>query len=114
MAKLTLLDEVTEARIREVSDCIAEAVHPEAIILFGSHARGDARSASDVDLAIVLPDSLASKHDARLAMTMALRSFLFPIDILAYRRSEFDARRTRPHGFVHNLVAEGKVLYGHI
>jgi hypothetical protein len=36
-------------------DRIVERFHPRKIILFGSHARGDARSDSDFDLLIVAP-----------------------------------------------------------
>jgi len=41
----SLLEEITR-RIRAVSD-------PDQIILFGSHARGDFRPDSDVDLLII-------------------------------------------------------------
>ncbi len=32
---------------------IAEAAQPEQILLFGSHARGDARDDSDLDLLVI-------------------------------------------------------------
>ena len=34
---------------------IVRKFHPEQIILFGSHARGDAAPESDLDLLIVIP-----------------------------------------------------------
>ena len=48
---VTQVDEVIDEIVRR----IVEAVHPDKIILFGSHARGEAREDSDVDLLIVAP-----------------------------------------------------------
>ena len=45
------LDQKLEEMVRR----IVEAVHPDKIILFGSHARGEAGSDSDVDLLIIAP-----------------------------------------------------------
>ena len=41
--------------VERMVDRIVERFHPQKIILFGSHARGDARSGSDFDLLIVAP-----------------------------------------------------------
>jgi len=43
-------------QIREMADRIIERFHPERIILFGSHARGNAGADSDVDLFILAAD----------------------------------------------------------
>jgi len=48
-----------EKAIEEMTRRIVEAVHPDKIILFGSHARGDAGPDSDVDLLIVGPSRIA-------------------------------------------------------
>ena len=40
---------VTETLLQEMTDVIVEAVNPQRIILFGSHARGQAGPESDVD-----------------------------------------------------------------
>jgi predicted nucleotidyltransferase len=40
--------------IPEITARIVRAFHPAKIILFGSHARGDARADSDIDLLVVL------------------------------------------------------------
>ena len=41
--------------VQEMVRRLAEAVQPERIILFGSHARGDAGLDSDVDLLVIAP-----------------------------------------------------------
>ena len=45
---------IDKATIRAVAQLIAERFDPEQIILFGSHARGNAGSHSDIDLLVVL------------------------------------------------------------
>ena len=39
--------------LKEIVDLIVSEVSPDQIILFGSHARGDARESSDIDLLIL-------------------------------------------------------------
>ena len=63
----TLLQKMVETIVREVS--------PETIILFGSRARGDARSDSDIDLLVVekepfSPQRSRRKEAARLYMAL--------------------------------------------
>ena len=41
--------------VERMVDRIVERFQPQKVILFGSHARGDARSGSDFDLLIVAP-----------------------------------------------------------
>lgn len=46
---------VTQTAINELSEQIAARFRPERIILFGSHARGEATEVSDVDFLVVMP-----------------------------------------------------------
>ena len=48
---------INRATIEAVAQLIAERFDPVQVILFGSHARGNAGSHSDIDLLVVL-DSL--------------------------------------------------------
>ncbi len=111
MAVRAIEEPVTEMRLQEMAGRIVDAVHPDAVILFGSHARGDARPDSDVDIAVVFPDTLQSKREAHLATSMALRGFLFPIDILVYRRSEFEQGKVKAGHFVSQCLSNGRELY---
>ena len=45
---------IDKTTIRAVVQLIAERFDPEQVILFGSHARGNAGSHSDIDLLVVL------------------------------------------------------------
>ena len=50
--------------IQTLADKIAREFHPEKIILFGSHARGDAGPDSDVDLMVIIA---SDEHPSRTA-----------------------------------------------
>ena len=52
---------------------IVDTMQPEAIYLFGSHARGDAGADSDYDLLVIVPD------DTPTGETRGCHSTLFPV-----------------------------------
>ena len=57
--------------IQTMTDRIVWDFHPLRLMLFGSHARGDARPDSDMDLLVVLPQ-VANKRLAAIAIRRAL------------------------------------------
>jgi predicted nucleotidyltransferase len=89
---------------------IVSEFHPERIILFGSHARGDAGHDSDVDLLVVMPVE-GSKRELRLDIRAALRAIPMPKDILVSTPEEFEARREIVGTIEWPASREGKVLY---
>ena len=103
----TLLQQMVETIVREVS--------PETIILFGSRARGDARSDSDIDLLVVekepfSPQRSRRKESARLYI--ALMDTEISKDILLYSRDEFDRWKNSLSHVVGRAHREGRVLHG--
>ena len=52
----------TNPVVTEMVKRIAERCHPQKIIIFGSHARGEARSDSDFDLLIIAPSDEPRWH----------------------------------------------------
>lgn len=89
---------------------IVSRFHPEQIILFGSHARGDAGPDSDVDLLVVMP-LVGSKLEKQLEIRLALRSFQVPKDIVVTTPEEFQWRKEIPGTIERPAAREGKVLY---
>ncbi len=86
------------------------ALHPQRIILFGSHARGTAGPDSDIDLLVVC----AKVDDTMAAMVEALRLFPdlpVPKDILVTDPQRLLRRAALPHTVEHAALAEGRVLY---
>lgn len=94
-------------------DRIVKRFHPLRIVLFGSHARGEAHDGSDVDLLVVMPDSWSGvrKREAAVAMLGELSDLPVFKDVVVTTPEEI-ARRGQLVGTVLRLaLQEGKVLY---
>ena len=99
-----------DAIVATMVERIAERFEPERIILFGSHARGDATAWSDVDLLVVMPDG-TDRREAAVSMRRALRSVPIAKDIVVTTPDHI-ARRGHIIGTVLlPALREGKVLY---
>jgi predicted nucleotidyltransferase len=96
--------------IRQMVRRIVSQFHPEKIILFGSHARGDAGPDSDVDLLIVMP-YLGSRREKQVEIRLALKSIRIPKDIVVTAPEEFLWRKEVPGTIERPAAREGKVLY---
>ncbi len=83
---------------------------PEQIILFGSHARGQAGLDSDVDLLVVMPVE-GSKRAKQLEIRAAVHDVRLPKDIIVSRSEEFQWRKDTVGTIEHPAVREGQVLY---
>lgn len=101
---------VERKEIRQMLRRIVSRFRPERIILFGSHARGDAGPDSDVDLLIVMPVS-GSKREKQLEIRLAVRSFRIPKDIVVTTPEDFLWRKEVPGTIERPAALEGKVLY---
>ncbi len=94
---------VLPASIRRVVEIGVRAVDPDRVILYGSHARGDAREDSDYDLAFVFPND---RYDRWVRYVVDLDDAavtLLPVDLLNWNEAS-DSLRER-------ICREGIVLY---
>ena len=98
------------AQIRGMVKRIVEQFHPDKIILFGSHARGDAGPDSDVDLLVVMPVN-GRKLDKMVEIGVALSDFTVPMDIIVTTPEDFAWRSTTVGTIEYPAAREGKVLY---
>ena len=89
---------------------IVKNFDPEKIILFGSHARGDAGLDSDVDLLVVMPVE-GSIVELRLDIREALYSIPVPVDIIVTTPEDFAWRKDFVGTIEWPAAREGKVLY---
>jgi len=100
----------TAERLNEAVNRLVAAAHPKQIILFGSHARGDADDHSDVDLLIVetiVPD----RYEEMIRLNRVLKGLLLPVDLLVVSEHEFESRSRMPGMVEHTASREGRVLY---
>jgi uncharacterized protein len=103
---------VSEQVLQEVTRRLVEGFQPEAIILFGSQARGTADERSDVDLLVLR--SLRGgeeRSDLWLQMERSLWGLGIGRDLVLMTPDEYEASRSRPGHIASYIAQEGRVLY---
>ena len=98
--------------VRYIKSYLAQRnLHLDRVILFGSHARGQARPDSDVDIAIVSDEFSGKDIFQRARMMRGLhisltRRFSKPFDIVYLSNEELSARES----FLLDYVRQGREL----
>jgi len=98
------------ALLEQVTRTIVERFHPKRIVLFGSHARGDAGSDSDLDVFIEMQTSRRPPERAiEVSAAFGLRPW--PLDVVVYTPEEVQRLRGVSGTLLSVIEKEGKVLY---
>jgi len=100
----------SEAIARQMAKRIREAVDPDRIILFGSHARGEQSRESDYDILIVAPSQLP-RWKRTVPIYRLLAGTGVPKDILWWTPEEVEEWRGVRSHFINAVLREGRVLY---
>jgi len=90
---------------------LVEALQPERIYVFGSHARGDAAPDSDVDLMVVVPYSDLLPHNRDQAAYRSIGLHAFAVDVLVLTAAEFKRTCGAYASLPATVLREGKVIY---
>jgi predicted nucleotidyltransferase len=95
-----------------------QATNPYKIILFGSHANGDANENSDIDLLVILDNNHVSKtYEERLNKKMSVRKLVVhinrnvPLDILVYSKEELKQLKQYGNYLIDEIEKTGRVIY---
>ena len=100
---------VAISEIQAYSDAIAREFKPARIILFGSHARGEATLDSDVDLLVVMAHR---GHPTEKAIEIRRRiNRRFALDLLVRSPREIQKRLQLNDWFIREITEQGRVLY---
>ena len=109
---------MTEA-VREELDRIVNALIETGIvskiILFGSHARGEERPDSDIDLCVLTPEKDEDRRLTEIEIDLGIKLYDVQekaLDLLLYNQDEFSARAESSRSFQHHIMEHGVVLYG--
>ena len=89
---------------------IVRQFRPERVILFGSHARGEAGPDSDVDLLVVMPVE-GQKHKKQVQIRVALHDIRVSKDVIVTTPEDFEWRKEIPGTIEYPAAREGRVLY---
>jgi predicted nucleotidyltransferase len=102
---------VDETLIAEAGRRLAAAAPDSQVILFGSHARGEANPDSDVDFLVVEPE-VDNEAEESVRLHRTLRDLRVPADVIVVSREYADRWRAVRGGVVHAAFSQGRVLAG--
>ena len=100
-----------QAALQAVVGRLVDRLDPEAIYLFGSRARGDARADSDFDLLVVMR---SDQGDAAYDFDRAYEPLLglgVGCDVIPCPKDEFERERELPTSLCHKVYHTGRMLY---
>ena len=101
---------VTPEKIHEAVRRIVEAAHPVKVILFGSHARGEAGPDSDLDL-LVVEEVVTDAAEEAVRLRGALRGMLMAVDIVVVAQEKFEYWKDTPGNVYYEAAQDGRVVY---
>jgi uncharacterized protein len=108
---ISAMQAVDETLIAEAGRRLAAAAPDAQVILFGSHARGEATPNSDVDFLVVEPE-VANEARESVRLLRTLRDLRMPADVIVVSRDYAERWREVRGGLVHAALSQGRVLAG--
>src|SRR5437588_4612828 len=97
---------------RELLDPVVEYFKPQRVILFGSHARGDAGRDSDIDLLVVVDDDTPLQAFSAKSVYQARSAYHGAADVFPIRAETFERDRAIANTLAAEAEADGIVVYG--
>jgi predicted nucleotidyltransferase len=95
----------------EILRRVVDTYRPIRVYLFGSEARGDASTDSDIDLAVIVGDDAGLEQSSPRAAAAALWGLERGADVVVFKESEFAARRGVVASLPWTIQREGRLLY---
>jgi len=98
--------------LEEIVRRLVDGLHPEEIILFGSHAYGHPTETSDIDLLVVVADSDEPRYRRASKAYSLMWGLSAPTEFLVMTRQELEQSATVSGSLANQALQKGKVLYG--
>ena len=100
---------IDDALIEEAARRIVETAPGARVILFGSHARGEAGPDSDVDLLVVEP-RVADRFAEIVRLQRVLAPLRLPADVVVVSEAHVEEWGDVASTMLHDALREGRVL----
>lgn len=98
-----------DALIAEAASRLAAAAPDAKVVLFGSRARGEGRSDSDLDLLVIEPE-LKSRRAEFVRLRLALGDLGVPVDLIVVPASHVEEWGHLEGTMLNHVLREGCVL----
>ena len=102
----------TQEKVDLAVKAAIEVARPSRVILFGSWARGEARWDSDLDLAVLLPDSAEPElPNLHRDLRAKLREIPMSIDLVMFTEDLAQQFGQSINSIYYRILKDGKVAY---
>lgn len=99
-----------EMVLRSVTALIIQCYDPEAILLFGSHAKGQGNRESDLDI-LVIGNFRESPYLRGGEARGLLRRYPIRIDLHLVTPEELAGAARKPYGFFNSVLASARIIH---
>lgn len=103
-------DYMKDKIIEEIVKRIIDAMQPDRIILFGSHARGSENPGSDIDVAVVVSGNIHRRKTAQ-KIYMSLLGVGHAVDVIVLKPEDLERYGNSVGVSIPEILREGKELY---
>ena len=109
------MTQAIQKELNIIKESVLKTVPAEAIYLFGSHAYGTPHKDSDLDIYVVIPDTIQENplNVGAEILYDVCRKIQAPVDVLVGKRSVFDRRKEWAATIQHEVAAKGELFYGY-
>jgi predicted nucleotidyltransferase len=102
----------TQEKVNEAVQAAVEVANPSRVILFGSWARGEARWDSDLDMAVLIPDSDEPRlTEIRRTLRRKLDTVPMTIDLVIATEEFANRFRGEVNSIYSRILLDGQVAY---
>jgi uncharacterized protein len=102
---------IDPVQLQEAVGRIVRALDPAKVFLYGSHAYGDPSEDSDIDLLVVLPDSMEPLHSKAVEAYRSIRGLRLPLEIKVVYESDFIDRSQWTSSIERIAREEGEMIF---